>query len=82
MTKTRWALALLAVLGMGAPAAHAQDKAVNLRISLWVPPSHPLVQSIKDWAADMTKESGGSITATIFPGRTAWQGVRPLRHGA
>ncbi len=67
MTKTGWALALLATLAAGVPAAHAQDKPVNLRISLWVPPSHPLVQTVKDWAADMTKESGGTITATIFP---------------
>ena len=69
----RWitpALATLAIMLVQpawiAPAV-AQDKPVNLRISLWVPPTHPLVQSIRDWAADMTKESGGTITATIFP---------------
>ncbi len=45
----------------------AQERHVNLRIALWVPPSHPLVQAVRDWAADMTKESGGTITATIFP---------------
>ncbi len=67
MMRTGWALAMLAALGMAAPAAHAQNKPVNLRISLWVPPSHPLVQSVRDWAADMTKESSGSITATVFP---------------
>ena len=58
-----WAWALAACLG----TAQAQDKPVNLKISLWVPPSHPLVQSVKDWVADMTKQSGGTITATIFP---------------
>ena len=50
-----------------AGAASAQDKTINLKISLWVPPSHPLVPSARDWAADITKESGGTITATIFP---------------
>jgi TRAP-type C4-dicarboxylate transport system substrate-binding protein len=65
MTKTGCAFAVLAALA--ATPAMAQDKPINLKISLWVPPSHPLVQSMRDWAADMTKESGGSITATIFP---------------
>ena len=67
MTKTGWALAILAILGAGASPARAADPTVNLKISLWVPPQHPLVQSVRDWAADMTKESGGTITATIFP---------------
>ena len=65
MKQLIWTLALAACLGAG--AAQAQDKKVNLKISLWVPPSHPLVQSVRDWAADMTKQSGGTITATIFP---------------
>ena len=65
MKQAIWTLALGLCLGAG--AAQAQDKKVNLRISLWVPPSHPLVQSVRDWAADMTKDSGGTITATLFP---------------
>ncbi len=56
------AAALLAAL-----PASAQEKHINLKISLWVPPAHPLVASAREWAADITKESGGSITATIFP---------------
>ena len=60
------ALLLGAAVLLGGHAL-AQDKPVNLKISLWVPPSHPLVQSVRDWAADMTRESGGTITATIFP---------------
>ena len=66
MRQTGHVLAMLVALAAAGPAI-AQDKPINLKISLWVPPSHPLVQSIRDWAADMTKESGGSITATIFP---------------
>jgi TRAP-type C4-dicarboxylate transport system substrate-binding protein len=47
--------------------ARAQEKPINLKIALWVPPSHPLVQSAREWVASMTRDSGGSITATIFP---------------
>ena len=59
--------ALLGASAMLAGAAMAQDKPVELRISLWVPPAHPLVPSTRDWAADIEKASGGSIKAVIFP---------------
>lgn len=52
--------------GMMSPAA-AADKPINLKISLWVPPTHPLVKSAQEWADSITKDSGGSITASIFP---------------
>jgi TRAP-type C4-dicarboxylate transport system substrate-binding protein len=48
-----------------APAAH--DKPVQLKLSHWVPPAHPLQAAIQDWADDVKKESGGSITSVIFP---------------
>ena len=51
----------------GAAPASAEDKPVNLRISIWVPAAHPLVPATKVWADDITKSSGGSITASIFP---------------
>lgn len=60
------ALALAGVSLAGAPA-QAQDKSVDLKISLWVPPAHPLVAATKEWAASMEKASGGTIKATIFP---------------
>ena len=47
--------------------ALAQDKTINLRVSLWVPPAHPLVPATQAWAADIEKASGGTIKATIFP---------------
>jgi len=50
-----------------APAVSAQDKEVQLKISLWLPPAHPLVPATKDWAADIEKESGGTIKSTVFP---------------
>lgn len=61
------ALVASALVAATALPAAAQDKTINLKISLWVPPAHPLVQAAKDWAADMTRESGGTIKATIFP---------------
>jgi TRAP-type C4-dicarboxylate transport system substrate-binding protein len=50
-----------------ATGTYAADPEVDLKISLWVPPAHPLVTSIKQWAADIEKESGGTIKSTVFP---------------
>jgi TRAP-type C4-dicarboxylate transport system substrate-binding protein len=47
--------------------ALAQDKTINLKISLWVPPAHPLVPATQAWAADLEKASGGTIKSTVFP---------------
>jgi len=55
-----------AALLIGAPAS-AQDKPVMLKLSHWVPPAHPLQKAIQDWAEDLKKESGGSISYAIFP---------------
>ncbi|MGN1285879.1 MAG: C4-dicarboxylate ABC transporter, partial [Bradyrhizobium sp.] len=60
-------LALLmaaAIVPAAVPAigpALAQDKTVNLKVSLWVPPAHPLVPATQAWAADIEKASGGTI---------------------
>lgn len=62
-------LALLVAAGVTpavAPAL-AQDKTVNLKVSLWVPPAHPLVPATQAWAADIEKASGGTIKITVFP---------------
>jgi TRAP-type C4-dicarboxylate transport system substrate-binding protein len=47
--------------------AIAQDKHVDLRLSTWLPPQHPLNPSLQAWADDIKKQSGGSIAATLFP---------------
>jgi TRAP-type C4-dicarboxylate transport system substrate-binding protein len=59
----------LAALGLifGIAAASAQDKPIELKLSHWVPPSHPLQAAIQDWADDIQKESNGSITYKIYP---------------
>ncbi len=57
-----FALALLFAAG----AAFAQDQHVELKLSTWIPPKHPLNPSIQAWADDIKKESNGTITATLF----------------
>ena len=64
--KNTIAIALTAVMVAATPGL-AQDKPVMLKLSHWVPPAHPLQKAIQDWAEDVKKESGGSITYTIFP---------------
>ena len=59
----------LAILGLafGIGAASAQDKTFELKLSHWVPPTHPLQKQIEAWAADVEKASGGTIKYKIFP---------------
>ncbi len=66
---SRGVLALAAALAAlaCAPAAMAQDKPVNLKMSSWVPAQHPLNPALQAWADDIKKASGGTITATLFP---------------
>jgi len=60
------ALALALVFGIAVPAS-AQDKEVDLRLSLWVPPAHPLTSAAKAWGEDIAKASNGTIKITVFP---------------
>jgi len=58
-------LALL--LAASATPALAQEKNIELKISHWVPASHPLQKSLEDWGAAVQKASGGTITYKVFP---------------
>ena len=60
------ALAVALAFGIVVPA-FAQDKEVDLRLSLWVPPAHPLTSAAKAWGEDIAKASGGTIKITVFP---------------
>jgi TRAP-type C4-dicarboxylate transport system substrate-binding protein len=51
----------------GQTPAAAQDKTIDLKISLWIPPAHPLASATQAWADDIERASGGSIKATVFP---------------
>jgi TRAP-type C4-dicarboxylate transport system substrate-binding protein len=60
--------ALLAVLfAVLVAPAFAQEKTFELKVSHWVPASHPLQKSLEDWAAAVEKASGGTIKSKVFP---------------
>src|SRR5262244_3565072 len=61
------AAALAAIVAGFASAASAQDKTVELKLSHWVPPSHPLQKAIEEWSASIEKASNGTIKSKIFP---------------
>ena len=54
-------------LALATAAAYAQDKTVELKLSHWVPPTHPLQKAIEDWGADVESASGGTIKSKVFP---------------
>src|ERR1043166_4949296 len=58
-------LALLVAAGV--TPALAQEKNFELKISHWVPASHPLQKALEDWAAAVEKDSGGTIKSKVFP---------------
>src|SRR5579884_4168696 len=57
--------ALCFAFGLG--AALAQDKTFELKLSHWVPPSHPLQKSMEEWGAAVERDSGGTIKSKVFP---------------
>ena len=63
MRKTFLAL----VLAASVTPAFAQEKTIELKISHWVPASHPLQKALEDWAAAVEKASGGTIKSQVFP---------------
>jgi TRAP-type C4-dicarboxylate transport system substrate-binding protein len=65
-TRTLCGLAALS-LALGLGAASAQEKTFELKLSHWVPPSHPLQKAIQEWASDIEKESHGTIKYKIYP---------------
>jgi TRAP-type C4-dicarboxylate transport system substrate-binding protein len=59
--------AVVAALLLAAAPSVAQDKTITLKMSTWVPPAHLINPALVAWAADIEKESGGTIKATLFP---------------
>ena len=53
-------------LGLTVPA-QAQDKTFELKLSHWVPPSHPLQKALEQWGASVEQASGGTIKYKVFP---------------
>jgi TRAP-type C4-dicarboxylate transport system substrate-binding protein len=48
-------------------AALAQDRTVELKLSHWVPPTHPLQKALEQWGASVEKASNGTIKYKVFP---------------
>jgi TRAP-type C4-dicarboxylate transport system substrate-binding protein len=65
------ALGLVIGLGGGVGGAlgtaSAQDKTFELKLSHWVPPSHPLQKSMEEWGASVEQDSGGTIKFKVYP---------------
>src|ERR671926_35975 len=62
MRKTFLALLLAATV----TPTFAQERTFELKLSHWVPASHPLQKALEDWGAAVEKESGGTIKSKGF----------------
>ena len=62
----RSAVLALLVAAFVSPAI-AQEKTFELKLSHWVPASHPLQKALEDWGAAVEKASGGTIKYKVFP---------------
>src|ERR1700730_8605582 len=67
MRKTFLATFLALLLGASVTPALAQEKTFELKLSHWVPASHPLQKALEDWGAAVEKESGGTIKYKVYP---------------
>src|SRR5947199_9467769 len=63
MRKTFVALLLAASV----TPAFAQEKTIELKLSHWVPASHPLQKALEDWGAAVEKDSGGTLHYKVYP---------------
>ncbi len=58
---------LFALLVAASAAPVYAEETITLKISHWVPASHPLQKSLEDWGAAVEKASGGTIHYQVFP---------------
>src|ERR1700682_1234086 len=65
MSMRKTLLALL--MAASVTPALAQEKTFELKLSHWVPASHPLQKALEDWGAAVEKESGGTIKHKVYP---------------
>src|SRR6195952_1803755 len=61
------AAAVTPVLTHASTPALAQEKTFELKLSHWVPASHPLQKALEDWGAAVEKDSGGTIKYKVYP---------------
>src|SRR4051812_11915679 len=60
-------IASAALLALTASYALAQEKTFQLKLSHWVPPTHPLQKAMEEWGASIEKASNGTIKSKVFP---------------
>ncbi len=65
--KFRFACAAAVAAAMVSSPVSAQEKTFELKLSHWVPASHPLQKALDDWGATVEKASGGTIKYKVFP---------------
>ncbi len=58
---------ILAFVVAAATSAVAQDKLFELKLSHWVPPSHPLHKAFEEWGSSVEKASNGTLKFKVFP---------------
>ena len=52
---------------IGATPTLAQEKTFELKLSHWVPASHPLQKALEEWGAAVEKDSGGTLKYKVYP---------------
>src|SRR5262245_61829674 len=60
-------IAAAAAAGLATAPVAAQDKTFELKLSHWVPPSHPLQKALEDWGGSIEKASGGTLKYKVYP---------------
>jgi TRAP-type C4-dicarboxylate transport system substrate-binding protein len=60
-------IAVAMLLGGAFLAGAAEEKITELKLSHWMPPTHPLQKALEDWAASVEQMSNGSILYKIYP---------------
>jgi len=76
--------AAIAAAGAVASAASAQDKAVEWKLSHYLPPTHPLSQAFLPWTESLSKATGGTLKVTVYPSEQlgkAFDGYNTARDG-
>jgi TRAP-type C4-dicarboxylate transport system substrate-binding protein len=64
MNRFRWVAPLAAVMSLAAGSASAQ---VVLTVSSWLPPSHTLSETQKDWCTQLEQKTAGKARCNILP---------------
>jgi TRAP-type C4-dicarboxylate transport system substrate-binding protein len=62
-------LGVLALIGLmlSVSPALAEDRIFELRLSHWLPPSHPLHKSFEEWGSSVEHDSKGTIKFRVYP---------------